>query len=167
MKFGCSIGIFLNSAHLICRSTDISKCFRGSLRLRDNESRLYLISKACVLFSSSAAKVHDSQAYRNMDMTRKRISFTFDPRDMLLSLHIGLRFVRAVVACAIRERTSGFEPSSETIATMYLKLVTVRSYSPLTVISLWMSLALLIISFVFFCTYLHFIACAGLVEIFN
>ena len=23
------------------RSTDISKCFRGSLRLRDNESRLY------------------------------------------------------------------------------------------------------------------------------
>ena len=42
MKFGCSIGIFLNSAHLICRSTDISKCFRGSLRLRDNESRLYV-----------------------------------------------------------------------------------------------------------------------------
>ena len=41
MKFGCSFGIFLNSAHLICRSTDISKCFSGSLRLRDNESRLY------------------------------------------------------------------------------------------------------------------------------
>ena len=28
MKFGCLISIFLNSAHLICRSTDISKCFR-------------------------------------------------------------------------------------------------------------------------------------------
>ena len=42
VKFGCSFGIFLNSAHLLCRSTDISKCFRGSLRLRDNESRLYL-----------------------------------------------------------------------------------------------------------------------------
>ena len=42
VKFGFSIGIFLNTAHLICRSTDISKCFRGSLRLRDNESRLYL-----------------------------------------------------------------------------------------------------------------------------
>ena len=41
MKFGCSFGIFLNSAHLICRSTDISMCFSGSLRLRDNESRLY------------------------------------------------------------------------------------------------------------------------------
>ena len=42
VKFGCSFGIFLNSAHLICRSTDISKCFSGSLRLRDNESRLYM-----------------------------------------------------------------------------------------------------------------------------
>ena len=42
MKFGYSIGIFLSSAHLICRSTDISKYFRGSLRLRDNESRLYI-----------------------------------------------------------------------------------------------------------------------------
>ena len=41
MKFGCSIGIFLNSTHLICRSMDISKCFRGSPRLRDNESRLH------------------------------------------------------------------------------------------------------------------------------
>ena len=32
---------FLNTINLICRSTDISKCFRGSLRFRDNESRLY------------------------------------------------------------------------------------------------------------------------------
>ena len=38
VKFGCSICISLSSANLICRSTDISKCFRGSLRLRDNES---------------------------------------------------------------------------------------------------------------------------------
>ena len=42
MKFGCSLGIFLNSANLVCQSTDISKCFRGSLRLRDNESQLYI-----------------------------------------------------------------------------------------------------------------------------
>ena len=51
-----------------------------------------------------------------MDMTRERISFTIDPRDMQLSAHIGLSFVRAVVACVILERTSGFKPSSETIA---------------------------------------------------
>ena len=47
MKFGCSIGIFLNSANLICRSTDISKCLRGSLRLGDNESRLSFLVKGC------------------------------------------------------------------------------------------------------------------------
>ena len=34
---------FLNSTNLICRGTDISKYFRESLGLRDNESRLYLV----------------------------------------------------------------------------------------------------------------------------
>ena len=43
-EFGCLICIFLNSANLICRSTDISNHFRGSLGLRDNESRLFLAS---------------------------------------------------------------------------------------------------------------------------
>ena len=32
---------FLTSANLICQGTDISKCFRESLGLRDNESRLH------------------------------------------------------------------------------------------------------------------------------
>ena len=41
MKFRCAICIFLNPENVICRTTDISKCFRGSLQLRDNESRLY------------------------------------------------------------------------------------------------------------------------------
>ena len=81
-----------------------------------NSLRSHLISKACVLFSNSAVRVHDSQAYRNMKMTRERISFTFDPRDMLLSPQIGFSFVRYEVACAILERTSGLEPSSETAA---------------------------------------------------
>ena len=39
---------FLNTTNLICRSTDISKCFRRSLRFRDNEKRLYMF-----LFSSA------------------------------------------------------------------------------------------------------------------
>ena len=34
---------FLNSANLICRSTDISKYFRESIGIRDNERRLYFI----------------------------------------------------------------------------------------------------------------------------
>ena len=81
-----------------------------------NSLREHLISKACVLFSNSAVKVHDSQAYRNMEITKERISFTFDPRDMLLSLQMGFSFVRAAVECAILERTSDLEPSSETMS---------------------------------------------------
>ena len=67
-------------------------------------------SQKHAFFSKSGVKVHYSQAYRNMEMTRERISFTFDPRDMLLSLQMGLSFVRAAVACAVLERTSGLEP---------------------------------------------------------
>ena len=37
MKIGCSNCFFLNTTNLICRSTDISNCFWGSLRFRDNE----------------------------------------------------------------------------------------------------------------------------------
>ena len=34
--------VFLTLSTLICRGTDISKCFSESLVIRDNESRLYL-----------------------------------------------------------------------------------------------------------------------------
>ena len=34
--------VFLTLSTLICQGTDISKCFRESLGIRDNESRLYL-----------------------------------------------------------------------------------------------------------------------------
>ena len=49
-----------------------------------NYLREHLISKTCVLKSSSAVKGHASQAYRNMEMTWERIRFSFDPRDVLL-----------------------------------------------------------------------------------
>ena len=52
-------------------------------------------------------KVDDSQAYRNMEMTRERTSFPFDARDVLLSHQIGFSFVKAAVACSILKRTSG------------------------------------------------------------
>ena len=57
-----------------------------------------------------------------------------------------LALVRAAVACAILERTSGLEPSSETTAPMYLKLVTVPNFCPFTFISLWMPLVLFVFS---------------------
>ena len=34
--------VFLTLSTLICRGTDISKCFSESLGIRDNESRLYM-----------------------------------------------------------------------------------------------------------------------------
>ena len=98
--------------------------------------------------SNSADKLHDSQAYRNIEMTRERIRFTFDPRDMLLSLQMGFSFVRIAVACAILERISGLEASSELTAPRYLKRVTVPSFCPFTIISFCMPLALFVISFV-------------------
>ena len=42
VKCGCSNYFFFNSANLICRGTDISKYLIESIRIRDNESRLYL-----------------------------------------------------------------------------------------------------------------------------
>ena len=97
-------------------------------------------------FSHSAVKVHGSQAYRNRGMARERINFNFDPREIF---PYWLSFVRATVACAILERTSGFEPSSETIAARYLKIVTVPSFCLLTLISVYMLLVLFVISLVF------------------
>ena len=38
VKWGCSSYLFPTFANLICRDTDISKYFRQSLELRDNES---------------------------------------------------------------------------------------------------------------------------------
>ena len=38
--------VFLTLLTMICRSTDISKCFSESLGIRDNGSRLYLFSSA-------------------------------------------------------------------------------------------------------------------------
>ena len=42
VKCACSIYFFLKSANLIWRSTAISKYFRESLGVRDNESRPYI-----------------------------------------------------------------------------------------------------------------------------
>ena len=62
-----------------------------------------MFQKSCVFFSNFAVKVYELQAYLNMEMTRKRISFDFDTRD-LLSLQTGLSFASGAVACAILER---------------------------------------------------------------
>ena len=47
-------------------------------------------------------------------MTRERISFTFEPEDMSLSVEIDVSFGRALVGCAIIEKTFAMELSSDT-----------------------------------------------------
>ena len=51
----CDMCFFLNSENLICRGTDISKCFRGSFQLWDNESRLDF-DCACYTMTKSIIK---------------------------------------------------------------------------------------------------------------
>ena len=46
-------------------------------------------------------RVHDSQAYRKMDVTRERISRILELREILLSIQIGFSLVNAAVACAL------------------------------------------------------------------
>ena len=69
-------------------------------------------------------RIHDSPAYRKMDVTRERISRILELRDILLSFKTGFNLVNAAVACAILESISGLELSSVISELRYMKLVT-------------------------------------------
>ena len=111
---------------------------------------------ACILRWSSAVRVHDSQAYRKMDATGERTSHILELREILLSIQTGFSFVSAAVVCAILESILGLEPSSVITEPRYLKLVTVSSFCPFTLISVLMPLVLFVISLV--------VGCGGFVE---
>ena len=70
-------------------------------------------------------KVHDSQAYRNMDVTRERISRILELRETLLSKQTGFSLVNAAAVYAILESISSLEPSAVITEPRYLKLVIV------------------------------------------
>ena len=91
-------------------------------------------------------RVHDSQAYRKMGVTRERISRILELREILLPIQTGFTLVSAAVVCAILESISGLEPSSVRPEPRYLKLVTVSSIRPFTLISVLMPLALYVLS---------------------
>ena len=82
-------------------------------------------------------------------MTRERINRILALREILLSFQIGFSFVSAAVVCAILESISGLEPSSIINEPRYLKLVTVSSFCPFTLIYVLMPLVLFVISLVF------------------
>ena len=69
-------------------------------------------------------RVHDSQAYRKMDVTREHISRILELRERL-SFQTGFNLVNAAVVCAVLEGISGLEHSSVIPEPRYLKLVTV------------------------------------------
>ena len=48
-------------------------------------------------------RVHDSQAYRKVDVTRERISRILELREILLSFQTGFNLVNAADVCAILE----------------------------------------------------------------
>ena len=81
-------------------------------------------------------RVHDSQAYRKMDVSRERIGRILELREILLSIQIGFSLVNAAVACSILQSNSGLEPSSVITEPTYLKLVTVSSFCLLTLITI-------------------------------
>ena len=101
---------------------------------------------ACILLSVSAVSVQDSQANRNMDMTRERTSQFLELSTIFLSVQMVLSFASAAVAWAILAKISGLDPSSAMIAPMYLNLLTQSIFSPLTLMSVLMPLVLLVIS---------------------
>ena len=87
---------------------------------------------AFIFLWSSAVRVHDSQAYRRIDVTRERIGFILELKEILLSFQTGFNLVNVAVLSAIVESISGLEPSSVITEPRYLKLVTIPSprYSP-------------------------------------
>ena len=56
--------------------------------------------------------VHDSPAYRKVDVTRERISRILELREILLSFKTGFNLVNAAVVCAILKNITGLELSS-------------------------------------------------------
>ena len=65
-----------------------------------------IVSIACILLWSSVVRVHDSQAYRKMDVTKEHIKHTLELREILLSLQTGFNLVNVAVVCAVLESIS-------------------------------------------------------------
>ena len=97
----------------------------------------------------SAVMVHVSHAYKNVTMTRERISLILELMVMFLSFQMNFSLVTAAVVWAVLDSTSGLDHSCDTIAPRYLKLRTVSSFLLSVVISVLMPFILFVISWVF------------------
>ena len=122
---------------------------------------------ACILLSSSAVRVHDSQTYRKMDVTREHISRILELREIFLLFQTGFTLVNDAVACAIMESISGLEPSSVITEPRYLKLVTVSSFCPFTLICCVGATCVVCHQLGLFGTDVHAVGCGGFVKTLN
>ena len=82
-------------------------------------------------------RVHDSQAYRKIDVTRVHVSCILELRGILLSFPTGFSLVSAVL-----ESISGLKPSLVVTEPKHSKPVIVSSLCPFTLISVLMPLVL-------------------------
>ena len=83
-----------------------------------------------------------------MAVTRERISRILELTEMVLFSN-WFNPVNAAVVYVILDGISGLEPPSDTTELRYLKLVTVSSFCPITLISVLMPMVLFVISLVF------------------
>ena len=116
-------------------------------------------------------RVHDSQAYTKMVVTRDRVHQwclgTETVREILLSFQTGFSLISAAVVCAILESVSGLEPSSVMTEPRYLKVVAVSSFCLFTLISVLMPLVVVCHQLGLLGTDLHAVGCGGFVETHN
>ena len=77
-----------------------------------------------------------------MDVIWESISRIFELTEMLLSFQTGFNLVNAAIVCAILESISGLDALLDTTVPRYLKLLTVSSFCPFTLLTSLMSLVL-------------------------
>ena len=111
-------------------------------------------------------KVHASEAYGKISVTREHISHILEMRQMLMPFQNDFNPVNAAVFCAILESISGLEPLSVITEPRHLKLVTSK------LLSLYFDLCVNATGDVFhqlghLGTYHHFICCGDFVETLN
>ena len=82
---------------------------------------------ARILLCSCAVRVHDSQAYRNLNVTRECISRILELREMLLSFQTGFNLANAEwrISQASNPRINTTEPKYVELACDCLKLLSV------------------------------------------
>ena len=84
----------------------------------------------------------------------------------VFTFQTGFNLVNTDVVCAILKSILGLEPSLDATQSRYLKLVTVSSFCPFTLISVLMPLVLFVIS-LFFSALISAVGCRGFVETLN